>query len=417
MFENEKVEDKTTEQSIETVTPSEPASSGPKTTKEQIRDAIKVTREKEARAAPAKGTSEPKEKAAPDKAPEPKADGERPRDDAGRFTSTEQKSAVEAPKPATPASPEIPAVQPATAQPAAASKPAGPPTSWPQEAKAAFPTLPPAVQMAIAKREEEMDKGSKAHQDERNRFREIEQVIAPHRPSFQQAGIRSDAEAFKQLLDWRHALAGPNREHWFRELGRTIGINLSPQVQPQGQTEGQDQNQLPPAYARQLFDHIGSVDQRLNSVMSRIEAENNARVAQEIADFSRDKPHFERVKTSMGMLMKAASDANQPIDLNEAYDRAVWADRDLRAEMQAEAEQKRQQEAAAAAAKAAKDAEEKRKADELKRAAEAEAKRRASVSPKGSTPSARAANAARKPHSQSVRESILASKSEVEGRA
>ena len=375
-----------------------------------IRNVIKEVREREAK--PAAAPKAPPAQAKPEKAPDANT-GDRNRDEAGRFARQDDKPA-EAPTKAT-GLPEIPAPSIVPDAPAAAaSKPSAPPPSWSQEAKSQWTTLPPAIQAAVLKREEEASNGFKAKTEELNRYREVAQVLDQARPVFQARGVRSDAEAIKGLVSWAEYLR-VNPRQGLMDLARQYGVNLSPQAQPsQAQTEGQDQTQTEvPAYARQLFDHLGSVDQRVNSVLSRFEQENNARVAQEIAAFSKDKPHFERVKTAMGHFMKAAADAGQPIDLNEAYQRATWADPEVRAEILAEQDAERQR----AAAKAAKEAEDKRKADEAKRAAEAEAKRKASVSPKGSTPSGKAGASKRPPHAHSVRDSIKAAREELEGRA
>jgi hypothetical protein len=100
---------------------------------------------------------------------------ERKRDIRGRFTKAEQ-------------------------QAQAFDVPSGPPSSWSAEAKSEWERLPAQLQQAVLKREEEISNGFQQYSSERQRLRDIEGIMAPRRQTFQQFGMKSDAEAIERLL-------------------------------------------------------------------------------------------------------------------------------------------------------------------------------------------------------------------------
>jgi hypothetical protein len=75
-----------------------------------------------------------------------------------------------------------------------------PPSSWSPEAKAAFSDLPAAVQQAVLKREDEMNRGVQDYRARSQSHAQIESMMAPRRQAFQQYGMKSDAEAIERLL-------------------------------------------------------------------------------------------------------------------------------------------------------------------------------------------------------------------------
>jgi hypothetical protein len=64
----------------------------------------------------------------------------------------------------------------------------------------------------------------------------------------------------------------------------------------------------------------------LQSELQRMQSE---RAQSEISAFSKDKPYFDKVKTTMGQLMAQGA----ATDLDKAYQMATWNDPDIRAEM------------------------------------------------------------------------------------
>ena len=63
------------------------------------------------------------------------------------------------------------------------------PASWSPAAKATFDKLPPEVQQAVAKREQEIDHGLRRKSEEVKRYEPLEQVLAPRRAQWAAQGM------------------------------------------------------------------------------------------------------------------------------------------------------------------------------------------------------------------------------------
>ncbi len=50
----------------------------------------------------------------------------------------------------------------------------------------------------------------------------------------------------------------------------------------------------------------------------------------QIADFAKANPHFEAVRPAMAQLIQMAQASGQPLTMQDAYDRAIWADPAIR---------------------------------------------------------------------------------------
>ena len=231
---------------------------------------------------------------------------ERERDETGKFTP---KTEAKAPEPQPKA--EAPVTE--------ASKPINPPPGWSAESKAAFAALPDHFKNDVIKREKEVSDGFKKYSDDAKKYQEIEQVLSQSRPSYQQHGIRSDAEAISRLMQWeQHIRSNPSAA--LVNLARQYGIDLASLAQNPGQSNGQDA----------LQQYIQPISQQINSVQSELARIQSERAQMEITQFSKDKPYFERVKTSMGQLIQAGLADN----LETAYQKAIGMDPEIREEIQ-----------------------------------------------------------------------------------
>lgn len=316
---------------------------------------------------------------------------ERARDEQGKFAK--EKPAKAAPEKAAAAekSPQgdaSPDVSSKTAQPA--SKPVGPPPGWSAESKAFFESLPPdhPLRMDVAKREEEVSNGFKSYSEKTKQYDAIEQVVAPFRGRFQQYGVQNDAQAISSLFQWEAAIAS-NPVEGLQRLAQTYGVDLSQFAQRS--TAPSDGSQGIPEHLRPVLDEFGQLKQQVTSMLSSQQMAEQQRISSELQSFAKDKPHFDKVRVAMGQMMQAGLVA--PNDLDGAYQRAIWADPDLREQLLREQDDKR-------------------KAEFQRTQAEAAAKARAAaVSP---PPRARqAAHVTADKSSKGVRGAILASISEL----
>ncbi len=271
-------------------------------------------------------------------------------------------------------------------QPEKASTPIGPPPGWTAESKALFATLPDPLKQDILKREKEVSDGFKSKSDELKRYQELEQVLAPVRPIFQQNGIQNDAAAIKSLLNWEAALRNPNtRMQAFQGLAQQYGINLN-----------SPQNQAPeiPDQLRPVYDQFGQLSQTVNTLQGELQRSREEKVSETLAAFAKDKPHFEKVRVYMGQLIQ--SGASAPHDLEGAYQKAIWADPDIRAALIKEQSEKQ-------AAELAKTAQ-----------ARSQTARAAAISPSTRAPNGPVVNGADKGGKKSVRDTLMASVKELQ---
>src|SRR5260221_14737788 len=144
------------------------------------------------------------------------------------------------------------------------------------------------------------------------------------------------------------------------------------QVQPDGQAQPGQQPDVPiPPSVQQYINKLEQrqnqleqqVGQQFNNLGQYYQEQNAAKTQEMLEQWSRDKPHFDRVRVKMGYLLTPGPDGaaaiplrDGKVDLDEAYSQAVWMDPEIRQEIlaqqqtQAEATRKAKQEAAQKAA-------------------------------------------------------------------
>ena len=318
----------------------------------------------------------------------PKVDG-RPRDDTGKFLPKTDAA------PAKEAAPKEPPATEKEAQPVKqASTPVGPPPGWSKESKAIFETLPPSVKADVLKREQEVSKGFKDYSDKTKRYDEIEQVLSPRRATYQQLGVQSDAQAINTLMQWEEFVR-TNPVQAIRQLAQSRNIDLSQLVPRQSTEPTSDAGFDVTSALRPVLDqYIQPIAQELNTLKAERQREVSQRVESDIQQFSKDKPHFERVRVLMGKMIASGAAPN----LDTAYQMATRADPEVYAEIQAEEEAKRQAEL------------------RTNKVAQAQNARKAAVSITSSSPTGSVVNGSGKQPKNGIRGSILSAIEEARER-
>lgn len=250
----------------------------------------------------------------------------RPRDSSGKFiakseaapdqTQAAPEKVVAAPQSPTPESQAKPSEQPSQAVAA--------PVSWSAEAKALWSNLPPAIQQAAIKREQEASNGIRQYSE---KVAHYEQALAPIAQEAQRRGMSPD-DAIKRLIDG-NAFLETQPQQAILWLAQKNGIDLAelasnPPAAPQ-------QARPDPAYAQQS-QTIQSLEQRL----AQIEFGNNLTVAQQ---FAASKPHYAAVEDQLPQFIKELRTIDPSLSgvdlLEKAYERAIWLNPDVRAKIQA----------------------------------------------------------------------------------
>lgn len=192
------------------------------------------------------------------------------------------------------------------------------PASWSPAAKATFDKLPPEVQQAVAKREQEIDHGLRRKSEEVKRYEPLEQLIAPRRALWAAQGM-DEASAIKTLLAAQDLLEKDPRQG-LEFLARSYGVNLNT-AQPQGQPR-----QAQPA--PDSHPEIAALKQQLQVLQSQVQTAQTAPIVSQIDAFQNDPAnlYFENVRDDMAVLLHNGKAS----DLKEAYDMACWMRPDIR---------------------------------------------------------------------------------------
>lgn len=206
------------------------------------------------------------------------------------------------------------------------------PKSWSAEYKAEFLTLPPKVQEYILKREAETDsligkKGQEAGHAAKQ-LTEFNSVLDPYRSKIAMRGV-SESQHIANLLKAEEQLE-TNPYQAFQYLARSYGVDLS--------RFAQQQNQAAPQVAAELQPLYGQVQQLTNYVTQQqqnMTAQQQAAAMSEINAFAANAEHFNDVMDDMMPLVAQIKQANPAIAhrdaLQQAYDKAVWANPHTRA--------------------------------------------------------------------------------------
>ena len=257
---------------------------------------------------------------------------DRARDEHGRFTRAEQQAA----EGAAPAEETDTTDQPATREDEPASQAIAPPASWSDAEKAHWTSLSRDAQETILRRERDIDKALAERANESQAVAPLREVLAPYRSKHAMMGL-SDAEAVRKLLAAQEMLEqDPDRA--FPELARAFGYDLS-RLAPQltQQVPLQQQQQQPQQFR----------DPRVDEILRMQQQREQQQAFAAVETFGKDPahPHFQEVRQHMGVLLQNGG----ATDLQDAYDKAVWAMPAIREKLLAERERSAQAEREAAA--------------------------------------------------------------------
>lgn len=267
--------------------------------------------------------AEPKEaKPAGDK-PETEAErNERLRDNKGKFAT--EKNAVKRDEPA-----KVEVASEAASKEEAApadDKPAlRPPPGWSPTAKVAFDKLPPEVQQAVANREEEVNRGFA----KLGEYKPIDRYMDMAR----QSGTTLD-KALENYVGIENRLR-QDFPTGIAELCQRQGVHpvalanaiLARHGVQSAQQDGTGEPQA--AHQQAPSVDLSPIHQEINALKSYIAEQQNQGVQTEIQRFASNPEHrfFENVKADMGRLINSG----QAEDLEDAYDKACWANKEIRA--------------------------------------------------------------------------------------
>jgi hypothetical protein len=244
-----------------------------------------------------------------------------------------------------------------SAAPAPTASAAAAPESLPKELKTEWDKTPPAIQAAFVKREQDMAQGVQAL---RQRYELIDQAIAPHNDALRQMNA-TPGEAVNRMFLWFKALANSPNEA-FPALAKSMGRNwdeITGKVATQpGQQQVPAQQGAPEipepvknyvsGLERQIQQLSGFVQQlggKLAPLEQNINTQNEARTRENLNIWSKDKKFFDEVRQDMARLIETGIVPlkDGQVDLDTAYERAIYFNPEVRAKVLAEQQQANQQ--------------------------------------------------------------------------
>lgn len=227
------------------------------------------------------------------------------------------------------------------------------PASWTAEAKAKFNELPPDIQSEVIKRERDFEAGLRKNAEAAKLAEAYEGVVAPYKAMIAAEG-GTPVGAMQDLLNTAYQLrvASPEqKKSLLMGIARDYGIDL-------GSETKQEEDVFVDPELKATQDRLNQLENYLRQrEMEQVTAQQQT-VDQQIQSFAADPKHthFEAVKPEMAALLQAG----RAESLEDAYQKAIWANPEVRstilAEQQKEAEAKRIAEAKKVAAQAKKQA-------------------------------------------------------------
>lgn len=228
---------------------------------------------------------------------EPEAKSEKTRDEAGKFA---KKPAEVAPEEKVPDAPR----------------------SWTNEEKAKWAEATPEVRKAILRRESEVEQGFTKLDEDRNFGKSIKDVVTPYMQIINAEG-GTPATAIQSLLNTAYILRtapAAQKTALFHQLARQYGVDLS---QP---------NNTSAVQPNALLTEINQLKQQIQQQpeVFRQQQESLA-IKSQIDTFAADPKniHYEKLKPVMASLLQGG----QAKDMQDAYDKASWADPDIRSSL------------------------------------------------------------------------------------
>lgn len=275
----------------------------------------------------------PKEETKPERARTP--DGKFAAKDPQEATETTQEAPKEEEKPQVKASPK----------------------SWRKEiADAHWNNIPDELKDEILRREEAVEKGFEGYKTNAEVGVKFKEVLQPYMATINQFGVPPE-KAVQHLFNADHQLRYGTQQQKVEmavKIFSDYGIDPNQVFQRLQNGAPQVNPELAPVYQQ-----LTSTQQQLQQLVAESQQREMAAYQSEIERAKQGKPHFDLVRDEMAALLQAGLATN----LDDAYDKAVWAKPDLRQSLLHQ------------------------EIDKSKQAEQAKRAQNAAVSVKGSTPS------------------------------
>lgn len=236
----------------------------------------------------------------------------------------------------------------------AAEQPLSPPERWSAEDKAAFTGLPREAQNLVLKREADVQRyltqESQKIADIKRNYEPLDRIIGPRREAWALSGFTTDTalEHLFALSDF----ATRDKPGFVRWFAQQHGVDLSDLAS--------GGHEAPDPKITALEQRVQSFEQKEQQRQQQAAEQNRQTIQSAVEQFAADKSnsYYKDVENDIAAMLPGIVQQNPGASHKEllkiAYDRAVWANPDVRAKLQAEQKKAEDLAAAKAAEKAKK---------------------------------------------------------------
>lgn len=195
------------------------------------------------------------------------------------------------------------------------------PKSWPKEMHVHWPTTPKEVRQYWKTREKQMLDGLEQYKSNATYGESLKKVLDPYVPHLKAANIQ-ESELIGRLMNahWRLTQGTESeRRAAYQELGKNLGFEAAAQMAAEANGNGQAATVAPEV--KQALERLNRIEQTLTaSQQAQLEA---ARVSasKDVEAFASDPahPHFDDCADDIVRFIQ------QGLPLQDAYEKAVWA--------------------------------------------------------------------------------------------
>lgn len=236
----------------------------------------------------------------------------RERDEGGKFTKQAKEKAEKQ------ETPEKNATEPENQ---ALEKTVAAPQSWSAQAKSQWAGLPDGVKAEIVKRESDIHRKLTSNEEDFNLGKSMKEIITPYMPIITAEG-GTPAKAVQSLLNTAYQLrtAPPaQKAALIKQIATQYGVDWTQVNQQQAPVD---------PVMQQITSRLDGIESKFTQQNTLQEQQEQARITSEIQAFAANpaNTYFEQVRSHMAALMGS----NQAKDLQEAYDKAIWANSEIR---------------------------------------------------------------------------------------
>lgn len=228
------------------------------------------------------------------------------------------------------------------------------PTTWKPELAAQWQALPPSVREEIARRENDMFAGLEQYKTDATFAREVKGLLAPVAPLLQQHNVAPNTFVGNIIRAHLHLSSNIGEAEKIATVRQLLqGYGVDPAKLVEGGQPPADAPYVDPE-VKALREQVSSLQSRINGSDARAAEARRAELAKEINDFASDPANefFDQVADEIAILIRGSGGT---MTLRDAYDRAIWANPTVKAQLLA-------RDSAAAVEKAQKEAREKAEA-------------------------------------------------------